>query len=165
MFIISWRFAVVDMAATAILDSLVLILTVATLFYAGLADLTEYKIRNELIFVLLGLFLVHAVLSGRWSVIYWNFGFAIIVFCVAFYFYSKKMMGGGDVKILTVAFLWAGVECALPLATLLLVFVVIHTLVAKLGWMKVQRVDGRIWIAFAPSIAAALIGTLILRCN
>jgi Flp pilus assembly protein protease CpaA len=32
----------------------------------ALTDFKQFKIRNELIFVLAGLFLVHAPLSGRW---------------------------------------------------------------------------------------------------
>jgi hypothetical protein len=43
-------------------------------------------------------------------------------------------------------------------------FVVIHTAAAKLGWAAVRRGDdGTVRIAFAPSIAAALIGVFIAR--
>jgi prepilin peptidase CpaA len=142
----------------------VLILTAATLFYAALTDLREYRIRNELILILGGLFFVHAVLSGRWVGIYWNLGTALAIFLAALYFYSNKLMGGGDVKILTVAFLWVGVDCALPLAILMLIFVIIHSIVAKLGWIEVERVDGRLRIPFAPSVAGALVGTFMLGC-
>jgi len=142
----------------------VLVLTAATLFYAALTDLREYRIRNELILALVGLFLVQAVLSGRWVGIYWNFGTALAIFLIALCFYSNKLMGGGDVKILTVAFLWVGVDCALPLAILMLIFVLIHTIIAKLGWIEVERVDGRMRIPFAPSVAGALIGTFMLGC-
>ena len=142
----------------------VLVLTAATLFYAALTDLREYRIRNELILVLVGLFLVHAVLSGRWVGTYSNLGTALAIFLVALYFYSNKLMGGGDVKILTVAFLWVGVDCALPLAILMLIFVLVHTIVAKLGWIDAERVDGRMRIPFAPSVAGALIGTFMLGC-
>ena len=142
----------------------VLVLTAAALFYAALTDLREYRIRNELILVLVGLFFVHAILSGRWAGIYWNLGAAAAIFLVALYFYSNKLMGGGDVKILTVAFLWVGVDCALPLAILMLIFVLVHTGVARLGWIEVERVDGRMRIPFAPSVAAALVGTFMLGC-
>jgi prepilin peptidase CpaA len=146
----------------------VLVLAAATLFYMALTDLAEYRIRNDLIFVLVGLFLVHAILSGRWTDIYWNFGAALGVFLVALFFYSKNMMGGGDVKILTVAYLWVGVECALPLAIMMLMFAIIHAVVAKLftklEWVTVRREDGRMRIPLAPSVAAALIGTFMLGC-
>ena len=67
-------------------------------------------------------------------------------------------------NILTVAFLWVGVDCALLMAILMLMFVIIHTIVAKLGWMEVERVDGQMRIPFAPSVAAALVGTFMLGC-
>jgi prepilin signal peptidase PulO-like enzyme (type II secretory pathway) len=68
------------------------------------------------------------------------------------------------VKILTVAFLWVGRDCALPLAILMLIFVLIHSVIAKLGWIEVERVDGRMRVPFAPSVAGALIGTFMLGC-
>jgi prepilin peptidase CpaA len=152
------------MVGSAVAIHTVLVLTAATLFYAAFTDLREYRIPNQLIFVLVGLFLVHTVLSGRWLTIYWNLGAAFGVFLVALYFYSKRMMGGGDVKILTVAFLWVGIDCALPLSILMLMFVIIHTTVGKLGWINVERVEGQMRIPFAPSVAAALIGTFMLGC-
>jgi hypothetical protein len=65
---------------------------------------------------------------------------------------------------LTVAFLWVGIECALLFAIFMLIFVAIHTGAAKLGWLKVQEVQGRQRIAFAPSIAGALIVTFMTGC-
>src|SRR5262249_46491654 len=53
------------MAFSPTLSQLVLVITAAALFYAAVADLKEFKIRNELILVLVGLFVVHASLSGR----------------------------------------------------------------------------------------------------
>ena len=45
------------------------------LFYVALTDFKQFKIRNELIFVLAGLFVVHALLSGRWVSAHWNLAF------------------------------------------------------------------------------------------
>jgi Flp pilus assembly protein protease CpaA len=72
--------------------------------------------------------------------------------------------------LLSVAFLWTGLDCALPFAILLLLFAGIHAIAVKLGWARVQEVeqgtdnDGRKRIPFAPSIAAALIGVFMLGC-
>jgi Flp pilus assembly protein protease CpaA len=75
-----------------------------------------------------------------------------------------ELGGGGDVKILTVAFLWTGLAGALPFVILLTFFCGIHALAAKLGWVKSQIADnGGRRIPFAPSVAAALIGTFVLR--
>ena len=79
------------------------------------------------------------------------------------YYYSQGLMGGGDVKLLAVAFLWTGPWAALPFAILLLIFVGVHVLAARVGWAVVQRNEmGKQRIPLAPAIAAALIGTFML---
>jgi len=144
----------------------VLVVTAAVLFYVAVTDLKHYRIRNELILVLIGLFLLHTLFSGRWLNAAWSLGLAAFVLVFLVYFYVRHWMGGGDVKILTVAFLWTGVECALPFAILLLVFAFLHTIAARLGWAQSQQANdaSRARIAFAPSVAAALICVFMLGC-
>jgi prepilin peptidase CpaA len=73
-------------------------------------------------------------------------------------------MGGGDVKILAVAFLWTGLSGALPFAILLALFGSAHSIAAKVGWTTSQvTARGSRRIPFAPSVAGALIGTFIVR--
>ena len=152
------------MSGAPVASQVVLILTAAVLFYVGLTDLKHYKIRNELIIVLTGLFFLHSMLSGRWTTLPWNIGFAALLFLILLYFYSMKLMGGGDLKLLTVAMLWVGPFCALPFALFLLFFVGIHTLAVKLKFTESRVADGRQWLAFAPSIAAALISVFMSGC-
>jgi prepilin peptidase CpaA len=144
--------------------NLVQVVTAATLFYVALTDLREFKIRNELIVVLAGLYVLWAVLSGRWTSMHWNVGLAALMFLLTFYFYAQGLMGGGDVKMLAVAFLWVGLQCALIFALLLVVFILIHLGAVKLGWTRVQQVGSRKRIPFAPSIASALIVTFMSGC-
>jgi prepilin peptidase CpaA len=147
-------------------SNLILVITAAVLFYAALIDLKRYTIRNEVVLVLALLFFVHAFVSGRWTSIAWNVGLSIVILAILIYFYSHKLVAGGDVKLLTVALLWVGLDCALPFAVLLLISTTIHTLAAKIGWADTQRLagDDRRRIPFAPSIAAALIGIFLLGC-
>ena len=154
------------MTSQIYLANAVLALTAAVLLYAALTDLKHYRIRNELIAVLAGLFVLHAALSGRWPGIPWSVGFALLIFAVLLYFYSQNLMGGGDVKLLAVAFLWVGIDCALPFSILLSLFATLHALAGRLGWVDVRRSaeDQRIRIAFAPSVAAALIAVFLLGC-
>lgn len=154
------------MNGSTALPNAVLALTAAVLLYAAVTDLKRYQIRNELVLLLAGLFVVHSVLSGRWHGMIWNVGLAVLILVVLLYFYSQRLMGGGDVKLLAVAFLWVGVDCALPFALLLLLFASLHALAGKLGWADVQRVGGdtRARIAFAPSVAAALVAVFMLGC-
>ena len=142
----------------------VLVITAATLFYVAMTDLREFKIRNELIIALACLFGIHSFLSGHWIDLHWNLVFAFLMFMILLYFYAQNWLGGGDVKILTVAFLWVGLRCAFPFAVLLLIFSVVHFVAAKFKWVSVQQIEGRQQIPFAPSVAAALIVVFMLGC-
>jgi prepilin peptidase CpaA len=75
-------------------------------------------------------------------------------------------MGGGDLKLLTVAFLWVGMGCALTFALLLLGFSATHVVAVRLGWADARQTGhgegGK--IPFAPSVAAALISVFMLGC-
>jgi len=146
------------------ISNVILITTVGTLFYAAWSDFKEYKIPNWSMLLLVGLFLVHTLVSGRWTSIYFNLGLAAIIFIFCIFFYSQNIMGGGDVKILSVAFLWVGIECALPLAVLIMLFSAIHVGVIRLGWKVARPIEGRMRIPFAPSVAAALVCTFIMDC-
>jgi prepilin peptidase CpaA len=144
----------------------VLLATVAALSYAAFIDLKHYRISNELILLLIGLFFLYSLASDRWTTAAWNLGLAAGILLFLIYPYARHWIGGGDVKILTVAFLWTGIECALPFVVLLLLFVSLHTIAAKFGWVGSQQIDddGSQRIPFALSIAAALIVTILLGC-
>src|SRR5215208_185778 len=98
-----------DMANPA--SHMILVVTAALLFYIAVNDLREFKIRNDLLLVLTALFFVHAALSGRWVTLHWNILFATVMFVAMLWAYGQKLMGGGDLKLLAVAFLWCGVIC------------------------------------------------------
>src|SRR5262245_55447981 len=151
------------MAVSAALSHVVLVITAAVLFYFALTDFKQFKIRNDLILVLVGLFVVHALLSGRWVFAHWNLALAVLMFCVMLYFYSQNLMGGGDVKILTIAFLWIGFNCALVFAVLLALSSAVHVLAAKFK-VEVEQVGERKRIPLPPSVAAAMIICFVLGC-
>jgi prepilin peptidase CpaA len=143
---------------------LVLVVASVLLVQAAWTDLRDYKIRNELILALAGLFVLYAALTGHWADLKWDVAFAALMFVVLLAFYSMGWMGGGDVKILAVAFLWTGLSGALPFAVLLALFSGAHSIAAKLDWVKSQvTAGGRRRIPFAPSVAGALICTFMLR--
>jgi prepilin peptidase CpaA len=144
----------------------IMMTTSGVLFYAALADLKHYKISNELILALAVLYFVHAGGTGQWMSIPRNGSFAIAIFVVLLWFYSRDWIGGGDVKILTVAFLWVGIDCAFLFSILLVVFTTLHVVGTKLGFATVNRqvCDGKERIPFAPSVAASLTGTFLSGC-
>src|SRR4051812_3915646 len=109
----------------------VIVITAGVLFYVSLRDLRDFKIRNELVFVLAGLFFLHALLSGRWIHIHWNLAFAAITFALMLLAYAQGLMGGGDLKLMTVALLWTGPQCAALFLLIVVVAALVHTGIAK----------------------------------
>jgi prepilin peptidase CpaA len=151
-----------SMTVYPIVSLWILVCTSVTLFWIALTDLREFKIRNELVVVLAGLYFLHAVVSGRWAFMQWNVAFALLMLAATAYAYSLQQMGGGDLKLLAVAFLWTGPWSALPFVVLLLMFVGVHYLAARLGWASALKTAAGVRIPLAPSVAGALIGTLAL---
>ena len=68
-----------------------LVITAAVLFYVALTDLKHFKILNEVILVLTGLFVVHAILSGRWVSAHWNLAFAALMFCAEWVAHESRL--------------------------------------------------------------------------
>jgi len=150
------------MAVSPIISLWILVLTAVTLFWVALTDLREFKVPNELVVVLACLFLVYALFSGAWISIQWNIAFALLMFAAGAYAYSLHQIGGGDLKLLTVAFLWTGPWLALPFVVLLLIFTLIYYLAARLGFAAAHRTAAGLRIPLAPSLAGALIGVIAL---
>jgi prepilin peptidase CpaA len=158
------------MTDTSLLADAVLVLTAAILFYAAFTDLKHFVIRNELIVMVGLLFFAHVALVGRWASVPGHIGLALAIFVLLLLCYAQRWVGGGDVKLLTVAFLWVGFDNAFVFSLLLCVFAVLHALIARFAGAKAGQVEasdveaseGRTRIAFAPSIAAALIGVFML---
>jgi prepilin peptidase CpaA len=140
----------------------ILVATAVTLFWVALTDLREFKVRNELIVILACLYVVHALFSGAWVFMQWNVAFALLMFAAGAYAYSLQQIGGGDLKLLTVAFLWTGPWLAAPFVVLLLILTLIYYLAARLGLAAARRTSAGLRIPLAPSLAGALIGVIAL---
>lgn len=143
----------------------VLAITAIVLLCAAIVDLRKFKIPNAFIIILVCLFAANEWLSGQWTQLHWNLAFAAFMLVVLLFFYAKNWLGGGDVKFLTVAFLWVGIRSALTFAILLAIFSFLHLLALKLGWLRAQEPKKSKRIPFAPSVAAALIVTLIIAAQ
>lgn len=140
----------------------ILVIAAVTLFWVALTDLREFRIPNELVLALAGLYLLYALVSGQWVTMRWNIGFALLMMAGMIYAYWQQQMGGGDLKLLAAAFLWTGPWNALLFAILLLVFVGVHYAAVRLGWAAAQQSGTRLRIPLAPAVAGALIGTFAL---
>ena len=87
------------MDLTAAAACAVLLVTSGLLLYGAVRDLRDYSISNAFVLVLGALFILHAVLSGRWVIMHENIAFALLMFAVLLVCYARGWMGGGDVKL------------------------------------------------------------------
>lgn len=142
----------------------ILAITSCILFYVAAADLQNYKIKNEMVQLLAALYLIYVLATGTWNEVPSHLGIALLIFVVLLICYSHKMLGGGDVKLLTVGFLWAGKDCALLFAVVMLGITSIHTGLAYFGFVSSQTVNGRKRVAYAPAIAGALVIVFVSGC-
>ena len=152
----------ISMTVYPMISLWILVLTAATLFWVALTDLREFKVRNELVVILACLYVVYALFSGAWVSMQWNFAFALLMLAGGVYAYSLQHIGGGDLKLLTVAFLWTGPWLAAPFVVLLLLFTGIYYVAARLGFASARRTSAGLRIPLAPSLAGALIGVFAL---
>ena len=53
----------------------VLVATAAILFWIAVNDFRSFKIPNNIILVLVALFCLYVLVSGRWVVLHWHVGF------------------------------------------------------------------------------------------
>ncbi len=151
-------------ALSAHVSYIIVVITAGVLVYAALIDLRDFRIRNELIVVLVVLYGLHSFASGRWAHDQWNLLFTLLMLAFLIVFYARRWIGGGDVKILTVGFLWVGLSCAFPFSLLLTAFAFVHVTFAKLGWAPTKGHGREMKIPFAPSVAAALISIFMSGC-
>jgi prepilin peptidase CpaA len=138
--------------------------TTTLLAYMGLKDSRTFRIHNRSVLFLAVLFLLYAGISGQWATLAWNVAFATLMFGILLLPYRYDAIGGGDIKMLTVAFLWTGLHCALLFSLLLFGFGVLSITAVKLGLVDAPIKNGRTRIAYGPTISAALIVTILLGC-
>lgn len=141
----------------------ILFIAATVLFFAAITDLREFKIRNEIVLLLAGLFVAYAAASGRLMLLPINLAFASLMLLGLLYAYAREQLGGGDLKLLAVAFLWAGPWLAPPFLILLLTFTCLAYFAATRGWIASRASDSGLRMPLAPSIAAALIGTFAVH--
>jgi prepilin peptidase CpaA len=135
--------------------------TIILLCYIGFTDFQTLKIQNLSIILLLTLYVPYAALLRSRYEIALNILLALVIFGVSLGFYARKLIGGGDVKLLSATCLWLGTRCAFLFSIALLVFVALHLAAKRMGWVHTNSPGT---IPFGPALAAALITTILLGC-
>ncbi len=136
--------------------------TVAVLFYIGFMDYRTFKIRNDWLLLLLVLYGLLAFVDRTGAEVASNVILAVAMFGILLFFYTRGLVGGGDVKLMAVVALWINGQHLLPFSILLLVLVCLHVAAAKLGWAPTKSMGGHTAISFGPALSGALIGAIIL---
>lgn len=129
------------------------------LLYIIIDDLRNYKIRNQAIGALIGLFILQTVMDGDYRASGLQILIALSLFLILLIPYSRGLLGGGDVKLLGAAFLWLGESERMVFAVLFYFLTLIYILAVKCG-LAPSRGKTAVIIPFAPSIAGAWLLTL-----
>ena len=150
------------MSLASIAELAVWALVVVVLFFIVVDDLKNYRIRNTTLLFLAGLFVVWCLINANLLLLISHVAVAAVFFVALAVMYRFNMMGGGDVKLLTLAFLWLGLEHGFLFSVLLCVASLIYTVIARLNWLPSRKRDNRTSMPWGPSIAVAWIVTLLV---
>ncbi|MCW6511938.1 A24 family peptidase [Lichenifustis flavocetrariae] len=127
-------------------------------------DMLRFRIRNVLIIALISSFALDCILGDRLALMVPHSILAVLGLGVLSGCFALRMMGGGDVKLLSAALLWVGPEGCVVFAIALLFCTLLYLAGAWAGWLPQRSRGGRTLIPFGPSIAAAWIihGSLVV---
>jgi prepilin peptidase CpaA len=137
---------------------------VAILSYVAFTDFQTFRIQNNVVLLLLVLYALFAVVARTRFEILANLMVAAVIFAVLLWFYIRGVVGGGDVKLVTVACLWIGLHCLFLFSIVLFVLIALHVFAAWMGWAATKPMAGRLAIPYAPSVAGALIAIALFGC-
>ena len=90
------------------LEFSILVLYAYCVCYAIVSDIREMRIPNWVPIALVLGFAPYAVLSWSELDLPMRLVVTAIMFCIAFFFFYRNWLGGGDVKLLTAVSLWVG---------------------------------------------------------
>lgn len=98
-----------------ILPVLALLIFPLLMLFAAFSDLFTMRISNVLVLVLVGAFIVLALVTQMpVDTILAHLGCAALVLVVAFTFFAFGWIGGGDAKLVSATALWLGFGIMLP---------------------------------------------------
>jgi prepilin peptidase CpaA len=132
--------------------------------YIAYVDAKTFRIPNALLLLLLPLYALYVVVTGRWTDVLSEIAFAALIFSICLFFYSKNALGGGDVKFLPLTCLFVGLRDAMPFCLFLLILILMHYGAVRVGWMRFRSLNGRRVMPYGPSISGAFLATLALGC-
>jgi prepilin peptidase CpaA len=99
------------------IEAIKLLLFPAMMAFAASSDLLTMTIPNRVSLIMIGGFLLLAVASGMsFEQIAWHAGAGLLVLVIAFGFFARGWIGGGDAKLAAATALWFGFDHLLTYA-------------------------------------------------
>ena len=143
-------------------DALLVIVLAPQLALIAWNDFQGWRITNKANLALGLTYLAFAaVFSTPWTIAA-HAAFAAFMFAIMLLPFAKGWLGGGDVKFLTAAFLWTGLECAQLFSLALLPPMIVYLALARMGVARAKEEGGLHRVPFGPIGAFALAMTLVL---
>ena len=133
---------------------------VGVLVFVIMDDVRNYRIKNSAIITLFCLIIFQFLIEADLHYFLAHAAFSTIAFAVLMVAFRRRLFGGGDAKLLTIAFLAIGPERALVYAICLLLLSVIYWGGAKVNILPSQLIGTQLKIPFGPSIGGAWIATI-----
>ncbi|MGE5146092.1 MAG: prepilin peptidase [Candidatus Eiseniibacteriota bacterium] len=132
------------MSLALFIDHVVIAGFLGLLLVAAISDFRAYLIPNRVVGAILLLYPAHVLASP--TPVEWQVGLIIaaITFVAGFVLFLFKGMGGGDVKLLTAASMWAGAAdfMAFTIITLIAALVLATTMAARMAAQDARTAGG-----------------------
>ena len=153
-------------------DAVRLLLFPALMAFAASSDLFTMTISNRVTLILVAGFFALALYTGMsLDAVMWHVGAAAAVLVVAFVFFARGWIGGGDAKLAAATALWLGFDHLMPYLLYASVFggILTYAMIrfrlmplpasfAEQDWVKrLHKMDGGVPYGIALAAAALLI--------
>ena len=142
------------------IDRVITFVLIGILAFVIVDDVRNYRIKNSIVMMLLCICVIELLIKVDLRQLVAHTVFAAVAFGVLLLAFQRGWLGGGDTKLLTIAFLGIGPESGLIYAIFFLLLTLIYWGGAKLGVLPSRIIGGRLTVPFGPSIAGAWIATI-----
>lgn len=158
------------MSASQNIDLIPLAVLAALLVTAAIGDVRNYLIPNWISIAVAALYPVYVLLHPQ--PLDWSTGIlvALSLFGAGFLLHAMGVMGGGDVKLLAAAGLWAGTQYLMPLllimvlsgGVLAVVLMIVRHRRARVRKFRVRPAKGEGQLPYGVAIAAGSMSVSVL---
>lgn len=129
--------------------------------YILLDDFKNFRIRNESIIAVMGVILIKFILIGLPSDFSMRVAIALLVFLILLILYWRGYLGGGDVKLFPLAFIWLGTGEWLLFYSILTAATLIYAALALMKIFPSDLKNGKPRMAYGPCISIAWIISIL----